>query len=133
MLAAIGLRTSRSFALTISALRRCRWSEPGGERVSETRIGSLAHPGHISIGPDQHGCGRRNCAKDGKLPGTIVSHVDRADPVRPWRDVQGPGLAEIDEHRPGIVQQRECAQRTIWGNQIEIWHPPSAQRMSLAV
>ena len=39
------------------ALDRSRRSEPGGERVREPPLGSVSHPGHISVGPNQNGGG----------------------------------------------------------------------------
>src|SRR5262245_13784987 len=87
----------RRLLLEGGALRRCRWSEPGGQRIREAQMGSVSHPGDISVGPNQHGSGSRNCAKYRKLPHTGVFDVDRLDPIRPWGDVEARGLAEIEQ------------------------------------
>src|SRR5437763_9133483 len=73
-------------------LRCCRWSEPGGERLTEADIGSLSYPGDIAVGPDQHGNGSRNRAGHRKLPHPIVFDIDQLDPIRPRRDIEAPGF-----------------------------------------
>ena len=71
-------------------------------------------------------------------PRTGSSHVptyvgvDQLNPIRPWRDVEAAGLAEVEQHRPGIVQQGEDPQRAVGGDQVEIGHAASEQRVSLA-
>src|SRR5688572_25850730 len=35
-----------------------RRSEPGGQRLGESRLRLVSHPGHISVRPNQHGHGR---------------------------------------------------------------------------
>ncbi len=92
----------------------------------------LSHPGDISVGPDQHGGGSGDRAKYRKLPRTDVFGVDQLDPIRPWRDVEAAGLAEVEQHRPGIVQQGEDPQRAVGGDQVEIGHAAPEQRVSLA-
>ena len=61
---------------TGGALLRTRGSEPGGQRVGERRLGYVSHPGHISVGPNQHGAGRSDRTECRKLPCTIVFRVD---------------------------------------------------------
>ncbi len=39
------------------ALRRIRRSEPGSQRVAQSSICAVPHPGDVSIGSDQHGSG----------------------------------------------------------------------------
>src|SRR5689334_24912772 len=82
--------------LEVGALRRCRWSEPSGERIREAHMGSFSYPGDISVGPNQHGTGSRNRANDRKLPRTSVFDVDRVDPIHPWSDVEVPGPTEVE-------------------------------------
>ena len=41
---------------------------------------------------------------------TNVFGVDKLNPICPWRDVEAAGLTEVEEHRPGIVQQCEDSQ-----------------------
>jgi hypothetical protein len=77
--------------------------------------GSVSHPGHVSVGPNQHGSGSRDRAKYRKLPDTNVSGVDQLNPVRPWSGVAAAGLIEVEEHRLGIVQQGEYPQRALGG------------------
>jgi hypothetical protein len=42
------------------------------------------------------------------------------------------GLTEVEEHWPGIVQQRVDAQRAIGGDQVEIGHPTADQGVAVA-
>jgi hypothetical protein len=62
-----------------------------------------------------------------KLPRTNVLGADQLNAIRPWSDVEA-GLTEVDEHRPGIVQQGEDPQRTFGGDQVEIGHAAPEQR-----
>jgi len=84
-------------------LHRSRRSEPTGQRVGESLLGQVSHPGHISVGPNQHGGRRRDHPEFRKLPITNVIGVDQFNPICPWADVDA-GLTEVEEHRPGIVQ-----------------------------
>ena len=43
-----------------------------------------------------------------------------------------PGSTEVEQHRPGIVQQGEDPQRAVGGDQVEIGHAASEQRVALA-
>jgi hypothetical protein len=54
------------------ALRRGRRSKPGGERVSEPQLGRVSHPGHVAVGPNQHGAGSSDRPDRRKLPRSIV-------------------------------------------------------------
>src|SRR5215813_9037491 len=86
----------------------------------------------MSVGPDQHGVRSSDRAKHRKLPWTSTSRLDQPDPIRPWGDVEAASRTEVEQDRPGIVQQREHAQRTTCGNEVEIGHATPEQRMSLA-
>ena len=46
-------------------------------------------------------------AQDRKLPRIGKRGVDHLNPIGPWRDVDAAWLTEVEEHRPGIVQQGE--------------------------
>src|SRR5258708_29858675 len=85
----------------------------------------------MSIGPNQHGTWGRDGAKYGKLPDTTIFGVDQLDPIGPWRDVEATGFTEVEQHRPGSVQEGEDAQLTARGNQVEIRHAAAEQRVSL--
>jgi len=50
----------------------------------------------MSVGPNQHGSGRSDCAKYRKLPDTSVFGVDQLNPIRPWGDVEAAGLIEVE-------------------------------------
>ena len=67
----------------------------------------------------------------GSSQGPGVFGVDQLDPVRPWSDVEAAGLTEVEEHRPGVVQQGEYPQRAVGGDQVEIGHAAPEQRVSL--
>jgi hypothetical protein len=101
-------------------------------------VGSVSDPGDVSVGPSQYGSGRGDRATCRKLPRTNVFGVDQLDPVRPWSDVEAAGLAEVEEHRPGIVQQGEDPQRAFGGSSFSTLRPScagyarSASRMSTA-
>ena len=43
-----------------------------------------------------------------------------------------PGSPRFEEHRPGAVQECEHPLRAIGGDQVEVGHPASEQRMALA-
>jgi len=88
-----------------------RRSEPGGQRVGEPPPGLVSHPGHVSVGPNQTSDGSRDRPDCRKLPRTHVCGVDQMNAIRPRTDVEAAGLTEVEEHRPGIVQQA-CGQKT---------------------
>jgi hypothetical protein len=98
-----------------------RRSEPSGERVDEPPLGQVSHPGHVSVGPNQHGGGSSDHTECRKLPWASVLGVDQLNPVRPWSDVEAAGLTEVDEHGPSTMQQGEDPQRAV-GDQVEIGH-----------
>src|ERR1700681_1470569 len=86
----------------------------------------------MSIGPDQHGSRSGDPAKRWNFPHAVVFGVDQLDPIRPRSDVEAAWLAEVEQHRPGIVEQGEYSQRAVVGDQVEIGHAASEQWMSLA-
>jgi hypothetical protein len=51
-------------------------------------VGAFAHPGNVSVGPNQHGSGSRNQPQRRKLPRTIVGGVDQSNPICPRGDVE---------------------------------------------
>jgi hypothetical protein len=67
-----------------------------------------------------------------KLSCAHIPRVDQLNAIRPWSHVEASGLAEIKEPRPGIVQQGEDPNRAIGGNQVEIRHAASKQRLPFA-
>src|SRR4029450_14147079 len=91
-----------------------------------------AHPGHTAVRPDQHGGGSSDRPDRRKLPPTNVFGVDQLNAIGPWSDVEAAWLTEAEEHRPGTVQQGEDPQRAARGDQVEIGHAASEQRVSLA-
>src|SRR4029079_11762603 len=109
-------------------------AEPGGQGVSEPRLSEVSGPGHISIRPDQHGFGTRDRSDHWKLPRTNVRGVDQLNPICPWSNRDAvPRFAEVEQHRPGIVQQSIDAQGAgVGGDQIEIGHAAAEQRVTLA-
>jgi hypothetical protein len=46
-------------------------------------------------------------------------------------NVEAARLTEIEEERPGVVQESKDPQRAVGGDQIEIGHAASKQRVSL--
>ena len=85
----------------------------------------------MPVGPDQHGSGSSDGAKYRKFPRAVVCRVDHLDPVRPWSDVEAAGVAEVEQHRPGIVQQGVYRRRAVGGDQVEIGHAAPEQGVSL--
>jgi hypothetical protein len=55
-----------------------------------------------------------------------------AGPGQPTSDVEAAGLTEVEQHRPGVVQQLEDPQRAVGGHEVEIGHAASEQRVPLA-
>ena len=103
-------------------------------------VSASASPGSLSS-PTQatYPSGRINTAvgaatapSAGSSHGTGVFGVDQLNPIRPWGDVEAARLAEVEQHRPGIVQQLEDPQWAVGGDQVEIGHAASEQRVSLA-
>src|SRR5215467_14126654 len=95
-------------------------------------MASISHPGYIAVGPDQHGSRSRDGSDDRKLQYAGILGVDPPNPVRPWRDVEAVGLAEVEQDRPSAVQQRDEPQRAVGGDQVEIRHAASEQGVPVA-
>jgi hypothetical protein len=53
------------------------------------------------------------------------------DAIRPWSDLEAPRLSEVEQYRPGVVQQSEEPHRPVCGDQVEIGHAASQQGVSL--
>src|SRR6266550_1694500 len=102
------------------SLRRSGRTEPSGQRVSEPQLGQVSHPRHISVRPNQYGGRGTDRAEYRKLPRTIVFGADQLNAIGPWCDVEAAGLTEVEQHRPGIVQEGEDPKRAIGGDQVEI-------------
>ena len=49
----------------------------------------------------------------GSSHAAVVARLDRLNAVGPRRDVQAAGLAEVEQHRPRVVKQREDPQRAV--------------------
>ena len=120
-----------------SAETLCGYAAAGGPNQV---VSASASPGSVTS-PTQatYPSGRINTAAGAvTAPSAGSSHAPsylastRLNPIRPWRDVEAAGLTEVEQHRPGIVQQGEDPQRAVGGDQIEIGHAASEQRMSLA-
>src|SRR5688572_9375898 len=82
-------------------------TEPGGQGVTKAVVRAVSDPRDVSVGANQHGSGRSDCAEDRELPDTGVACVESLNPICPWSDVEGSGLAEIEEHRTRFMEQRE--------------------------
>jgi hypothetical protein len=50
----------------------------------------------------------------------------------PRSEVEPAGLTEAEQRRPGIMQQGEDPKRAVGGDQVDIGHEASEQRVSLA-
>jgi len=61
-----------------------------------------------------------------------VVGIDVLDSVRPWRDVDAVGRTEVEQHRPGVVEQLEDSSLAMGCGQVEVWHAASEQWVSLA-
>src|SRR5215212_6447246 len=106
-------------------------SEPSCQRVAQSGVSAVPYPGDVAIGSDQYGSGGGDVAQDWKLPIIGICGIDHLNPIGPGRDVEANGLSEVEEHRPGIVQQGEDPKRAVGGNQVEIGHAPPEQRVAL--
>jgi len=91
----------------LRGLRGTARPEPGSQSFAKALVRAVADPRNVSVGANQHRRGRRDCAEHRELPHTSVSSVDPLHPLRPWTDVEGAGLTEIEQHRSGIVEQAE--------------------------
>ena len=80
----------------------------------------VSHPGDMAIRPDQHGSRSGDRAKYRKFPRAIVFGVDQLYPIRPRSDVEAAWLTEVEQHRPGIVEQAEYPQRAVACDQVEM-------------
>ncbi len=85
----------------------------------------------MSVGPDQHGAGSGDGAEHRELPSAGVFGADQLDPIGPGGKVDGAGLAEVDERRPGIVQEREDSHRALGGVEVKVGHAAAEQLVSL--
>ena len=103
---------------------------PCHRAASEPMARSVARPGNISVGPDQHGGGSAHRADYRKTPFANIFRIGQLNATGPWTDVDAAGLTEVQQHRPGVVQQGEYAQRAVGGEEIEIGHAASEQRVS---
>ena len=65
-------------------------------------MGWVSYPGHISVGPDQHGRRGGDRPERRKLPRTVVGGVEQLNSIRPGSDVEAAGLTEVEEDRPGL-------------------------------
>ena len=67
----------------------------------------------MSISPDQYGrrCGDR--AKHREVSHAFVCGVDAPDPIRPRHDVEAAGLTEVEQHRPGMMEQGQDPERAV--------------------
>ena len=95
-------------------------------------VRAVGGPRDVSVGPNQHGSGSSDRAEHRELPRTSVSSVDPLNPIRPWSDVEGAGLAEIEQYRASIVQQGEHPPWAALGHHVEIGHATPEQRVSRA-
>jgi len=85
-------------------------------------VSSVSYPGNVSVGPNQHGSGGRHQAEYRKLPRTGGFNIYQLNPIGPRSDVADAGLAEVEEHGPGAVQQRERPLRPGRGVEVLIRH-----------
>ena len=76
--------------------------------------------------------GASTAPSTGSSQHSIVFGVDELNPICPWSDVEAAALTEVEQHRPGIVQQAENPPRAVGGDEVEIGHAASEQRMPLA-
>src|SRR3954468_19254574 len=93
-------------------------------------VRAVSDPRDVSVGPNQHGSGSSDRAEHRELPHISVSSVDPLNPIRPWSDIEGAGLTEVEQYRSGIVQQGEHPPWAAFGDQVEIGHAAPEQRVS---
>ncbi len=95
-------------------------------------MGPISHPRDVPVGPDQYRSGSSDVAEHRKLPGAAKVGIDQLDPIRPRRDVESTGFAEVEQDRLGLVKQGEDPTRPLRGDQVEIGHATTEHRVSLA-
>src|SRR4051794_37540136 len=86
----------------------------------------------MAVWSDQHRRGSGDLAEKGQLPGALVLSVVEAHPRCPTTDIEAARVTEVQQHRPGLVQQREHTRRAFSGVEVEVGHPPTDQWMPLA-
>ena len=107
---------------------RTRWSALPGVRVGFGLRPQATYPS----GRIKTAVGAVTAPSTGSSHCPLWLDVDQLNPIRPWSDVEAAGLTEVEQDRPGIVQQGEDPERAIGGDQVEIGHAASEQRVSLA-
>src|SRR6202035_367419 len=71
-------------------------SEPGSQRVAQSGICAVPHPGDVSIGSDEPGRGGCYLSQYRKLPFAGIFSVDQLNSIRPWRDDEAARLTEVE-------------------------------------
>src|SRR5262249_21677690 len=107
-------------------------AEPGDQRVTEPWVASVARPGNLSVGPDQHSGRSGDIAQYRPLPRPGIVGVDEPDTICPPSGVEATGLIEIEHDRSSLMQQGEHPQWAVGGDQVQIGHAAPEQRVSLA-
>jgi len=85
----------------------------------------------LSIGTHQYGGRCTDLAEYRKFPGAGIRGIDELHSVGPRSDVEAAGVTEVDQHRLGLVQQREHSHGAIHSRQVQVGHAAPQQRMSL--
>jgi len=94
---------------------------------------NLADPGDVAVGPDQHRRGRRDHPDQRQLPRTGGRRGHGSNAIRPRAAFEvATWYREVEQHRPGVVQQVEDPRRPVGGDEVEIRHPAAEQRVSVA-
>jgi hypothetical protein len=129
---AISAQVRRTEADSGDVLRGGRRPEPNGQGIRETLAGLLANPGDIAVGTNQDCGGSGDFSEQGKFPGTVVLGIDEADAAGPGSDVEAAGLAEIEQHRLGRVEQCVDAVRAVGGDQVKVGHASTEEWVPVA-
>src|ERR1700716_386933 len=93
-------------------------AEPCCERLAQSGVSAIANPGDVSIGTHQYGGRCTDLAEYRKFPGAGVRGIDELNSVGPRCDVEAAGTTEVEQHRLGVVQQREHPHGAIRSHQI---------------
>src|SRR5207302_2578751 len=106
-------------------------AEPCCERLAQSRVSAIANPGDVSIGTHQYGGRCTDLAEYWKCPGAGIRGIDELNSVGPRCDVEATSVTEVEQHRLGVVQQREHSHGAVRSRQIQVRHAAPQQRMSL--
>ena len=109
-----------------------RWSEPDGQGILQSGVGTVSHPCHITVGSDQDSGGGGDLTEYRQFPRADMISLDQTHPVGPPGNLESAPLTEVHQHRRTVVKQGERSPRPVIGHQVQIGHAPPDERVPVA-